>query len=166
MTPRNTRTPKPLPSQEALQAEFCFDPDTGVLTRRKSGHLAGYQNPKGYRLVSYQSEYYLAHRLIFKMVHDIEPPVVDHADSCPANNRISNLRAADGVTNRWNGPVHRNSKTGIKNVHWCESKQRYFAAFKLRGKVVVLGRYTDLMDAAIAAAVGRLVLHGEFARHS
>jgi hypothetical protein len=60
-----------------------------------AGEEAGSANRKGYLLVCVGNVRHMCHRIIFKMTYGFEPAMVDHIDMNKANNRPSNLRAAN-----------------------------------------------------------------------
>lgn len=58
----------------------------------KIGDLAGTVRTDGYRSIQINGKLYLAHRLIFLYHYGYIPKEIDHIDSNPSNNNISNLR--------------------------------------------------------------------------
>jgi len=104
--------------------------------------------------------------LLHRLLGGASPGVdVDHIDGDGLNNRRSNLRLCARAENLWNvGPPSTNS-SGVKNVSWDASRQRWYVSLKANGKTVLIGRFENLLDAAIAADEARERLHGDFARH-
>lgn len=164
--------PKPLPSADYLRATFRYDPRTGVLYWRKradcranwnarfAGRRAGSGHPgrvlimvKGYKLLR-------AHRIIWKMVHDQEPAVIDHKDGDPGNNRLDNLRAATLAENARNRRV-RPGQSGFRGVRrW---RKRWAAIITIGSRGIRIGTYDD-PAAAHEAYLGAARLHfGAFA---
>lgn len=99
----NGRNVQKLPSVERLNELFQYQPETGELiykiNRRgnaKAGSIAGtIDKSSGYRRISVDGKQFRAHRLVWKMLKNEEPPeLVDHIDSDRANNRIDNLQEA------------------------------------------------------------------------
>lgn len=112
-----SRNNKPLPTKQELLEIFEYDKQSGVLTwkpRKFSSLLAngwnskyankivGVKNSAGYLVLSINNTKYLAHRIIWKMINNEEPVVVDHIDGNPLNNSIDNLRAADESLSSFN----------------------------------------------------------------
>lgn len=112
--PRNNKT---LPSKSELLELFEYDENAGILFWKRrtfdsslangwntkyAGKQVGVKNSAGYIVLSINNTRYLAHRIIWKMVNDDEPIVVDHIDGNPLNNSIANLRAADESLSAFN----------------------------------------------------------------
>ena len=96
---------------------FAYDQETGVLTWKKrsfksihcgywntryAGKPAGVKNSSGYICIKINRKKYLAHRIIWKMVNNEEPLVVDHIDCNPLNNSLRNLRPANESLSAYN----------------------------------------------------------------
>lgn len=157
---------KILPSQERLRELFVYDPISGLLSRRLPRVAGlGCVNNQGYLRVKIGRQVYFAHRLIWKMVTGQEPPpMLDHIDGDPLNNRISNLRAADHGGNQQNKGVPRNNTSGHKGVSWSKSHKSWQASIMSDGESRWLGRYKNIHDALKVVTEARGRLHGEFAR--
>ena len=103
--------PKPLPPVETLREHFSYDPETGVLSLKKSfnhnglrvGQPLGYKNTEGYLRFSFKGERYLVHRVIWVLMTGEEPvQEIDHINRDKADNRWCNLRACSKTQNRAN----------------------------------------------------------------
>ena len=97
----------PLPDTDTLRTLFDYNPDTGVLYRRKRSGLrkVGYRDSKGYSKVHLKGKKYKAHRLIWKWYYGEDIPEgmeIDHINRKPADNRIENLRLVTPYENRQN----------------------------------------------------------------
>lgn len=91
------------------------------------------------------------------------PFSIDHIDCDRLNNRISNLRAATQSQNGMNSKMSKNNTSGVKGVHWgADGKWR--AAIIIKHRMIALGGFDRLEDAAAVVADAREKLHGEFAR--
>jgi hypothetical protein len=132
--------------------------------RRNMSKPAG--NPhKNYLSLNYKNHTYTVHRLIFLYHHGYLPPILDHIDGNPMNNRIENLRPATKNQNGYNMKIRSNNTTGYKGVYWRNREQRYLAACSVEGKKIELGYFKILEDAVKAVKEFREKHHGEFARH-
>lgn len=89
---------------------------------------------------------------------------VDHINHDALDNRKSNLRLVNYSQNNQNrrGP-NKNSKSGVRNVHWIEEKQKWCVKLMVNRKVVNVGRFKELADAEAAAieARRRYMTHAE-----
>lgn len=165
---------KPTPSVEVLNSIFSYDESTGELrwkkvpqervVRSKVGAIAGAVTVNGYRMVSVNYQKYLVHRLIWKMKTGADAPFsIDHVDCDRLNNRLSNLRAATQSQNGMNSKMRKNNTSGVKGVHFGPDG-KWRAAIMIKRRMIALGGFDRLEDAAAVVAAAREKLHGEFAR--
>jgi hypothetical protein len=96
--------------QEVLLKTFSYDPETGQLTRLKTGEAYKPNRKDGYVVVGFDYKTYLAHRLIWIMVYGRSPTEIDHIDGNPSNNALSNLREVTHYDNLMNSSFHRAEK--------------------------------------------------------
>lgn len=89
---------------------------------------------------------------------------VDHIDHNGLNNRLSNLRGCQHRQNMRNMNKHKDNKTGIKGVGFDSDRNKYAARITADDKVIHLGRFDTIEDAAKAYDAAAKELHGEFAR--
>lgn len=171
---------KPLPSLERLRELLSYDEATGVLTwkmqpatsrtnigfnNKCGGKIAGTINPDGYVVVGVAKKYYLAHRIIWKLMTGEDPvDIVDHEDTDSGNNCWINLRQAANGPNIQNSRIRKDNKSGFKGVHWDKWHNAWKATIGVNGKQIGLGRYKDVNHAAEARRVASQKMHGEFAR--
>jgi hypothetical protein len=164
---------KPTPSVESLSAIFVYDDASGELkwkkvpdkkvSRAKVGDIAGAVMMNGYRMICIEYRKYLAHRLIWKMKTGQDAPFsIDHIDGNRLNNRFANLRAATQSQNGMNSKMRKNNTSGVKGVYWGLGKWR--AQIMIKRRMIALGGFDILGDAASAVAEARKKYHGEFAR--
>lgn len=112
-----------LPKLKQLDTTWCLMQDYSVKSREKY-YVVGRENGKQILLHTY-------------LMGKEEGRVIDHIDGNPLNNRFSNLRHLDHSLNALNRQgAELRSKSGIHGVAWIESKQRWRARVKYKGKAV------------------------------
>jgi len=93
---------------------------------------------------------------------------VDHINGNPADNRKSNLRIIKHKQNSYNLNIYKNNRMGYKGVHL--HKQRintstpFTATIRVNKKLIHLGCFKSLKDAALAYNNASKQYHGEFGR--
>lgn len=171
---------KPLPSLERLNELLSYDELSGLLTwkmqpatsranigfNNKCGSkIAGTINDDGYVVIGIAGKYYLAHRIIWKLMTRADPlDIVDHEDTDKGNNRWNNLREAANGQNIHNSKRRKDNKSGVKGVFWDDYHQAWVAAIGIDGKQIRLGRFKELNQASEARRIASEKMHGEFAR--
>jgi hypothetical protein len=154
-----TGKPNLMISQERLKQNLSYDPETGVFiwlaspkNRLGSGDVAGAVHPvKGYRQIKVLGKLYLAHRLAWLYVYGTYPErQIDHINRNRDDNSIRNLREVEGFENMQNRLVQRNSKSGVKGVHWSKRLKRWIAIIELKGKAKHIGCFKTLHEAEAA----------------
>lgn len=142
---------KALPSLHQLESFFSYDPETGLLTRRSNGKMAGsLDKGTGHYRVWAMKKSYPASRIAWKMHYGTEPEYVDHIDRNPCNNQISNLRSVSHQINCTNRRRKSDNTSGITGINWHKSRNKWQAVIGVKGKRTSLGYYTTLLDAAAA----------------
>lgn len=95
----------------------------------------------------------LLHRFIVEAPDEMD---VDHIDHNLLNNRRANLRVCTRAQNNQNlANTRRNSKSGIRGVHWDKKKRKWVAGVRIEGKRHYLGSFDNLKEAEAAAVEGR-----------
>lgn len=171
---------KPLPSLERLNELLSYDAHSGVLTwkmqsatsrknigfnNKCAGKVAGTIGLKGYLTIGIEHNYYLTHRIIWKMMTGEDPAdIIDHEDTDRLNNRWKNLRETANGKNIQNSKLRIDNKSGVKGVHWDAWHQKWAAVLTTDGKSIKLGRFSSLEEATNVITQARLKAHGEFAR--
>jgi hypothetical protein len=89
---------------------------------------------------------------------------IDHKDSDPTNNRWCNLREATNAENSRNAKKHCLNTSGVKGVYWHRLAQKWAAHITVDYRVVYLGLFGNLADAARARQLAAEQMHGAFAR--
>lgn len=158
-----------LPSQAELHALLIYEPDSGKLTWRArpqpmfpnfqkflawNTRCAGEEtftikHSSGYMHGSILGRKYLAHRVIWKMVHGVDPRDIDHLDGNKHNNRLDNLRECSRSENNRNRRRGSNNTSGCTGVHWDKQMQRWYARIEVAGEITFLG-YCKSKEEAIA----------------
>ena len=168
---RTARPAKPRPTIEELREYLDYDPETGVLTWKKSpsGNIrqgapsCSSLNGEGYKQVKFRGTTFAAHRVAFALHHGRWPtPCCDHIDGDKTNNRADNLRECSWSENRRNGRLQRNNTSGIKGVR--QNGSGYQAQLRMNGALHTK-YFRHLEDAAAYVKQLREQLHGDFARH-
>ena len=132
---------------------------------RARGTLAGSVRKSGYRIVNVEGKTYAAHRLVWFLHHNEQPPsLVDHIDGDPLNNHPDNLRAASRAQNSQNRKISANNTSGVSGVAWDKHQSKWRVRIQVDGGVKDYGSYRDFKQAAKVAEDARSRLHGEFAR--
>ena len=181
---------KPLPSQEVLRQLLRYEPETGKLfwLTRTADMMSGkdprgpewaasawnakfggkeaftFSDPRGYRHGKILGKVYQAHRVIWKIVHGVDPDVIDHIDGDPRNNRIGNLRNCSVSENSRNYKKDAGQTSTYRGVCWVARDKKWGARISNgRNGKVSLGNFDSEMDAALAYDAAAIKLHKEFA---
>lgn len=158
-----------LPSQDELITALEYDPKTGALlykampresfdsdriwkawNARHAGKPAFSSISNGYKYGSVYNHRYLAHRIIYKMVHGEDPgEEIDHINGDRLDNRIENLRLVSCRENSMNRAIQANNTTGAVGVYRNHrSKSRpWYCYINNDGKRVDLGSHRTFDDA-------------------
>ena len=172
---------KRLPSAIFLRECFSYNRRTGILRwkRRPQKHFktrsywarwnARYAGARagtlthGYRGVVINSNGFLEHRIIWKLVTSRNPQeTIDHIDGNPSNNKLSNLRPANEAQQKWNAKHRRNNNSGSRGVY--PTRARWFARIYVNGKSRHLGCFEVKEHAMAAYDAAARKLHGKFYR--
>ena len=142
-------------TQDELKELFTYCEKTGNLIYKidvgikiKAGAIAGYTN-KGYNIVTVNYQKYMAHRLIWIMLHSsIDSKLqVDHISGERGDNRISNLRLVTHQNNSKNQKLPKSNKSGVIGVCWDKRESKWRATVRVDGKQKHLGCFTNKEDA-------------------
>lgn len=105
------------------------------------------------------------HRMVFLYHKGYLPKIIDHIDNDRTNNRIENLREATQEQNCLNRVMHKNNRSGYKNVFWHLAMNKWSVQITIDRKRHVFGYYDDVELAGLVADMAREKYHGNFARH-
>lgn len=159
---------------EDMRKRFAYDPSTGDLTWKiafanvKVGDMAGWINKSsGYRIIKIRKRDFRVHRIIFAIMTGQWPAeCIDHINGDRSDNRWSNLREATNTQNLWNKAPNKNSRTGIRGVHYSKSSRGWVAKIGHQKKVIHLGVFSCIEQARAARERAANELYGEFAYES
>jgi hypothetical protein len=163
-------------TQARLREVLDYCPKTGLFTWRErcdaarkwnsrfAGKTAGYAQPGRYIQIRFDGGIYYAHRLAFLWMEGWMPRQVDHENLDKADNRWSNLRAADASKNSSNRSLRGDNTSGYKGVCWHRKAGKWTAMIQLNGRSIYLGLHESLEDAAAAYKTAAEHYFGEFAR--
>lgn len=161
---------------ERLREVLSYDPATGIFTwlvqlapRGKVGAEAGHRTKGptniGRRQIRIDGVLYLAHRLAWFYVHGEWPKVIlDHKNVDPSYNAINNLRLANSTLNQINSRAPKTNTSGVKGVHWDQSRGKWAAFIRINCRQTLLGRFPTKELAAAAYLNAAIKHYGEFAR--
>ncbi len=91
------------------------------------------------------------HRVIMERILSAPIPPgyqVDHIDRDSLNNRRANLRLVTPAENARNRSIPKNNKSGVQGVHWSKDVDKWCASIRVDGKLITLGFYVDIQEAA------------------
>jgi hypothetical protein len=160
-------------TQERLKELFEYRED-GTFVRKvstsnrvKVGDVVGWPT-KGNRYIglSVNGMKQLMHRIVFLYHHGYLPDCIDHIDGNGTNNKIENLREATQSQNLCNIKRKSSNKSGVKNVVWCASSNKWGVFLKVNGKQKYFGVYPDIELAELVAVEARNKYQGQFANHT
>lgn len=106
--------------------------------------------PNGYLEGRLNRQHFYAHRVIWKILHNEEPPFLDHENGDRTDNRPSNLRAASILDNNRNRAMDRRNRTGATGVHFIEKTGRYDVRIGVGNRTLYVGSF-ESFEAASAA---------------
>lgn len=127
-----------------------------------AGDIAGNLHPSGYIRIVIKGVTYMAHKLIYLYHTGEHPKYLDHIDRDRSNNNINNLRPCTLGQNQYNSKLKSNNTSGVKNVCWNKSKNRWVARLSVDKQSKHIGTFIDLKEAALAVNKARKLYHKEF----
>jgi hypothetical protein len=163
----------PYPTPEDLKRLIDYNPDTGELKWKETrnhlstkGTIIKGSRKDGYVSVCVFGYSLLGHRVAYAIYHGAWPShTIDHIDSNPSNNVITNLRAATMGENSRNVKWNKANKSGHKGVSWCNTVNKWHAQISHKKTKYCLGKFSDINHAIFAVRQKRQQLHEEFSNH-
>jgi len=154
-----------LPPQAELAELFRYDAASGQLfwnprpddiswNKVFGDRPAGCIDSKGYIRIRTKGAVWVAHRVIWKLIHGVDPDFIDHINGIRNDNRIENLRSVTQTENARNTGRKRHNTSGVSGVHWVAKDQRWLATIHDKGKRINLGQYRNFEDAVAARRAG------------
>ena len=153
---------------DLVRSIYTFDPEEGIFRYRetrsgkcKAGSVAGSRKPNGYVLMSINGLFFQAGRVAWLYMHGEWPThTIDHINRDRSDNRIANLRDVTNQVNSRNlGHQRANNTSGFVGVYFFKRSKRYHAQISHEGKLIFLGGYVDIQDAAKAYAEAKQKYH-------
>ena len=154
-----------------IRESIDYNPYTGKLVWKVSrgSRKCGSEVTKGcegYLCVKIGKKTYKAHRVAWLLYYGDWPNgFIDHINLDKTDNRIENLRDCTRQQNNSNVALRIDNKSGVKGVSWKASHDKWCAQISYQGKVIYLGLYENLQEAAEVVRKKREELHGGFANH-
>ena len=93
---------------------------------------------------------YLAHRVIWVIVHGQWPDEIDHINGIRDDNRILNLRSVTRAENTKNLRRSCRNKSGVTGVCWYPPTNRWVVHIAANGRHKCVGYFPDFLDAVCA----------------
>ena len=117
---------RPKEVNEAIEAyiksHWHYDASSGCVRRADGSRVKGYQDDKGYLIVSFRNksriEKIKMHHLVWALHNGRLPKQIDHINGDRGDNRFENLREATARENSLNAvyPWKPNAKTGLPGI--------------------------------------------------
>lgn len=148
-----------------------YDAETGILTwrrrspsmmerpelcacwnRQHAGRPAGTKNSHGYMSIRIGRRQIGAHRVAWLLSNGEIPGdhQIDHLNGVRDDNRLANLRLATVAENNRNMRLQRRNSSGLHGVAFSEQYQCFVSRITVNKKLVHLGHFPSLLDAAAA----------------
>lgn len=168
------RDQRKYPTKDEILEKLDYNPDTGVFTKKHNwgrptaGNVAGRISNNGYRYIGIHGQQWLAHRLAWIICTGNDTTLtIDHINGIRLDNRISNLREADRVTQGRNKALLCNNESGIMGVYRHSINDSWSVQIGINGKRVYIGSFPTLHEARAARFAAEKVIgfHENHGRH-
>lgn len=182
-----SQTFRPLPTQKYLLECLDYKEETGELFWKErplehfssgkypernwkawnsnySGTQAFKVNNHGYYSGTLDSTVFLAHRIIYKLIHGVDPDRVLHAKGETLNNCLENISSGSHSLNMLDKKKYKNCKSGVMGVTWHTRDEVWAVRIRINKKETHLGYFDDLQE-AIAVRKAAEVQYGYHPNH-
>ena len=137
---------------------FYFDIDDYDKIKEYCWHL----DDKGY-IISNEKNHGKVVRMHRLVMNCPEDKIVDHIDHKKNNNCKSNLRICTTAENNRNKSLSKNNKSGVHGVRWDKRSSKWKAEIIFNRKIIHLGYFKTIEEAAKARKEAEIKYFGEFA---
>jgi len=151
---------------EDFSAAYDYDPDTGRITRRKTGNVITGKNRAGYIKIQYKKKNWYGHRVAWLLQTGAWPSKqIDHINGDPSDNSFANLRDVDPQIN-----VHNRHKafgaTKFLGVSFHKASGKYNAQICVDGRNKSLGLFHSPEEAHAAYMAAKEQFHAGFVKNN
>lgn len=138
------------------------------LSKSWIGKEAGFIHHSGRRCIRIDGKEFAASRVIWTIKKGRIPKgkEIDHKDRDKTNDKISNLRIVTRALNMRNKPIYKSNSSGYKGVSLHKETGRWRPYCCVNGKTFFNGLYSNIEEAARAAARLRSKHHGKYSAHT
>jgi hypothetical protein len=132
-------------------------------SRAKTGQEVGRLTSAGYFQFRFRYNFYLNSRIVYFLCTGIDPEekTVDHVDTNPLNNKISNLRLTTHGQNQDNKSRQKNNTSGVTGVSW-RREGKWIVLIKQFNRQFNLGVFDDFNEAVAVRIAAEHRLKGEY----
>jgi len=135
---------------ETANSIFLYNPEIGIIYRKKNGKAVGFICSDGYIKIYYKDKYISAHRLAYLLYYKESPNQIDHINHVRSDNRIVNLRNANCKINSMNLSKFKNNTSGVTGVRFHKKMDKWVAQIKINRIFRHIGSYAEWFDAVCA----------------
>ena len=143
-----------LKMEKEILDNFCYNENTGVITKKDSEKQVGYLEhiaEKNYSRIKidFKGKHFLYHRIAWLLFFKEWPSQeIDHRDGNPLNNKIENLRLATRTQNCQNQRLSKVNKVGLKGVQ--KRSNLFRSRIQVNKKSIHLGYFKTREEAHLA----------------